>query len=434
MSHGAVSDQPEQSTSTLETVTATESGESRDTTQATITDDNSATQTREERERVLERVEREMEIFRKGEYSRFQASTRVVNELHKWTGASDKEKGKAFDTYLAEINSLAAIQDEERSTTGATSFPTHSSNPTASSERPTKRIRDEVENLLDRVSGELDGDDHDDEPRSGLESARKRAREEDMPWFNPSLNSNRRTSCIETCRTLFKFSEDLSGVKALLRVANDLPEGIPSSQWDRILRGESVDLNQILSSMHFIQLDEERKGRLGKTEVVFAVAESKRQVKTGAEWSSAFRRMSKAIIFLFPHRREELYEYAEHVESLFSAKHASAHSKVILYDQSVRNRVGGGQNILLTDYQRFNNLSEAILHADGIEYKGGGGKGSGKGGNDSEKGESSKKDICRRFNSQGGCRFTEEECYYKHICKGCGKVGHGKTQCVTERQ
>jgi len=130
--------------------------------------------------------------------------------------------------------------------------------------------------------------------------------------------------------------------------------------------------------MHFIQLDEERKGRLGGAEVVFAVAESKRHVKTGGEWSSAFRRMSKAVTFLFPHRREELSEYAEYIEGLFSAKHSGAHSKVILYDQSVRNQVGGGQNILLTDYQRFSGLSEAILHADGIEYKGNG-KGSSSG-------------------------------------------------------
>ena len=52
--------------------------------------------------------------------------------------------------------------------------------------------------------------------------------------------------------------------------------------------------------MHFIQIDEERKGRMGGTEVVFAVAESKRQVKTGGDWSSAYRRMSKAVTFLFP--------------------------------------------------------------------------------------------------------------------------------------
>ena len=89
--------------------------------------------------------------------------------------------------------------------------------------------------------------------------------------------------------------------------------------------------------MHFVQIDEERKGSLGTAEVMFVVAESKRQVKTGAEWSSAYRRASKAIAFVFPHRREELSEYAEYIEGLFSAKYTGAHSKVILYDQSVRN-------------------------------------------------------------------------------------------------
>jgi NCAIR mutase (PurE)-related protein len=158
-----------------------------------------------------------------------------------------------------------------------------------------------------------------------------------------------------------------------------------------MLRGESVDLNQVLSSMHFVHLDEERKGRMGSAEIVFTVAESKRHIRTGAEWSAAYRRMSKGIVFLFPHRREELLEYAEHIESLFSAKHTNTHSKVILYDQSVRNQVGGGQNILLTDYHRFHSLSEAILHADGVEYKGHG-KGGSKGGEGSSKGESSKKD------------------------------------------
>ena len=421
MTHG---EQPEQSTSTPENVNPTRTGD--ETSQSTDTAIDPATQ--EEKGRTFERVEREMDIFRKGKYSRFQASSRVANELDKWAGASDQEKGKAFDSYLAEINAVLAVQDENRSTTRETSPPPGTSH--RPNQRPAgKRIRDEVEDLLDQVSrGEPEGDDH--EPRV----PRKRAREDEMPWFSPSFSATRRASCIETCRTLLQFSEDLSGVKALLRVAGNLPEGIPSTQWDRILRGESVDLNQILSSMHFIQLNEERKGRLGGAEVVFAVAELKRQVRTGSEWSSAFRRMSKAVTFLFPHRREELYDYAEHIEGLFSAKNTSAHSKVILYDQSVRNQVGGGQNILLTDFQRFSSLSEAILHADGVEYSGRG-KIPSKGGNGSDRGESTsrRKEICRRFNTPAGCRFSEDECFYKHTCRGCGKGGHGKPSCTAEK-
>jgi hypothetical protein len=427
MVHGDQFEQRDQSASSFENITGPvqEGGTSQ---VADETSDPTAAASKA-KEGILDRIEREMDVFRKGDCSRFQASSRVANELEKWEGVSEKEKGKAFDSYLAEINSFAAVQDENRSVTRGTPPPLGA--PHLSEQQSNKkRLRDEVEELLDQVSrGELDGED--DERRL----VRRKAREEDMPWYsNTSADSSRRSSCVETCRTLFQFSEDLSGVKSLLRIANKLPEGIPSSQWDKILRGESVDLNQILSAMHFVQLDEERKGRLGKTEVVFTVAESKRQVKTGSEWSSAFRRMSRAVVFLFPHRMEELSEYAEHIEGLFSAKHTGAHSKVILYDQSVRNQVGGGQNTLLTDYQRFNRLSEAILHADGIEYAGrGGGKGA-KGGKGSDEGGPSKKDICRRFNGEDGCRFTEEECFYKHICKKCGKGGHGKASCTSEKR
>ena len=421
MTHGE--HQHDQSSSSFENIIGPDNGGG--SSQAAVATNNRTAS--EAKERIFERVEQEMDVFRKGECTRLQVSSRVANELEKWEGASDKDKGKAFDSYLAEINSFTAIQDENRSNTREASSPLGTSLLPAEQQSARKRIREEVEELLDQVSGdEFEGEEVEQRVM------RKRAKEEDMPWYSASSSTSRRSSCVETCRILLQFSEDLSGVKSLLRVANNLPEGISSTQWDRILKGESVDLNQILSSMHFVQLDEERKGRLGRAEVVFTVTESKRQVKTGSEWSSAFRRMSKAITFLFPHRREELCEYAEHIESLFAAKHTNAHSKVILYDQSVRNRVGGGQNILLTDYQHFHNLSEAILHADGIEYKGGG-KGGSKGGKGSDEGGSSKKDICRRFNSKDGCKFSQDECYYKHVCKKCGDGGHGRASCTTEK-
>jgi hypothetical protein len=198
--------------------------------------------TREAKEKTFERIEREMDIFRKGECTRFQVSTRVANELDKWDGVSDKEKGKAFDSYLAEINSFIAIQDENRSITRGTPVPVEATLP-ADPRANGKSIREEVEELLNQISGDELVEGEEVEQRI----IRKRAKEEDMPWYSATSNSSRRGSCIKTCRILLQFSEDLSGVKSFLRVANDHPEGIPSSQWDRILRGESVDLNQILS-------------------------------------------------------------------------------------------------------------------------------------------------------------------------------------------
>ena len=267
---------------------------------------------------------------------------------------------RALDSHLLEINSSITRQGGNQSATRASSPLVGTSNFT---EQSNKRTRDEVEDLLEEMSrGEPE---EDDEYRSGT---RKRAREDEIPWFNSSSNILHCNSCIETCKTLRRFSKDLSGVKSLLQLANNLPEGIPSTQWDRLLRGESIDLNQILSAMHFVQLDEERKGSLGSAEVVFAIAESKHQIRSGADWSSAFRRASKAVTFLFLHQMEELLEYAEYIEGLFAAKQVNAHPKVIQFDQSVQNQVGGGQNTLLTDYQHFNCLSEAILHANRVEY------------------------------------------------------------------
>ena len=156
-------------------------------------------------------------------------SKRVASELEKWAGVSDKEKGKAFDSCLAEINSLLAVQDGDRSITRET--PPVETNLSTERQSRRKRIREEAEELLDQV---LSGEEFEGEEIQ-QRVVRKRAKEEDMPWYKSTSSSSRRGSCVETCRILLQFSEDLPGVKSLLRVADNLPEGIPSSQWDRIL-------------------------------------------------------------------------------------------------------------------------------------------------------------------------------------------------------
>ena len=174
MVHGE--QQSDHSTSTFENVNRPEMG--RETSQPAVTTVDSTAQ--ETKERIIERVEREMEIFRKGECSRFKASSRVANELEKWEGASEREKGKAYDSYLAEINSFAAIQDESRSAVRGTSQPLEAT--LLSGQRLSKkRIREEVEDLLDQVSqGE------EDEEEGERRVMRKRVKEEDMPWYNVS--------------------------------------------------------------------------------------------------------------------------------------------------------------------------------------------------------------------------------------------------------
>ena len=227
MSNGGEQLEHDPSTSTYEIIDGPEPERGNESTATADATDNAAAQ--EERKRVIERVEREMEIFRKGEYSRFQASSRVASELEKWAGVSDKEKGKAFDSCLAEINSLLAVQDGDQSITRET--PPVETNLSTERQSRRKRIREEAEELLDQV---LSGEEFEGEEIQ-QRVVRKRAKEEDMPWYKSTSSSSRRGICVETCRILLQFSEDLPGVKSLLRVADNLPEGIPSSQWDRIL-------------------------------------------------------------------------------------------------------------------------------------------------------------------------------------------------------
>jgi hypothetical protein len=163
---------------------------------------------------------------------------------------------------------------------------------------------------------------------------------------------------------------------------------------------------------------------LGDTEISFGVSEPRKRISTADEWSTAWRRSSKAVTFAFPHRREELLEYGDYIESEFAAKIVSSHHKLILYDIALRNEVAAGQNILLTDHHRFSRLYSAIVMPEGVEGR-------------SEKSSFNrpsktkghdKPEICNKFNI-GTCKNSESNCKYRHLCKNCGKPGHGRKDC-----
>ena len=49
------------------------------------------------------------------------------------------------------------------------------------------------------------------------------------------------------------------------------------SEWEHIFKGETVDLDQILSSLHCITIDPERKACIGDTEISIGSTETKRR-------------------------------------------------------------------------------------------------------------------------------------------------------------
>ncbi len=192
-----------------------------------------------------------------------------------------------------------------------------------------------------------------------------------MPWFSQAVDGPGTNPYIDkTIQLLRTFNKDVKKSKFYVSITPGAPDNIPTSQWEHIFKGEPIDLDQILSSLYRVTVVEERKARIGETDIALGPVEAARKVTTSSDWSTAWRRAARATTFAFPHRTRELEDYAEYIENKFAAKNSTGHHRIILYDVAIRNLVRGGQQILLTDIHRFVSLYSAIVLPNGIQYGG----------------------------------------------------------------
>jgi hypothetical protein len=102
--------------------------------------------------------------------------------------------------------------------------------------------------------------------------------------------------------------------------------------------------------MFIIGSDSKRTEHLGSIEVRIGQGVPIKKVTTLGEWEMAWTRTSRAITYAFPHRKEELALYGEHISGLFEGISSQYHSHIILYDQSTRARTACRNDILLSDF------------------------------------------------------------------------------------
>ena len=283
--------------------------------------------------------------------------------------------------------------------------------------------------------GESDDDKFgDDEPdERGKSNKKQRIYESQMPWYSREQRirrSNTNPSCNKTRETLDLFQRDHATVKRWIKCASSAPAGFPNTEWDALVKGETVDIDTVFSSLHHIHSIDESVGRVGATEIQFGRPKPAAKVETSGQWTAAFNLIIKATSFLFPHQYDELREYSDYMEELFSAKSIGIHPKLFKYDEAVRYKVGQGQNILLTDRSQFVRYYEAIVAADGVGIEATSERGQGSQGKSGKPRD--RTDICHRFNGPNGCSSTAEKCKYKHICKKCKRRGHGKMDCKVD--
>lgn len=356
----------------------------------------------------------------------------------------DARKEQAYSFYISTLNSINSEADRTNSRS-ATFRSGHLSlgnpSPLANIANSPSHISDgnkELEDFLSHVSrhgsnskpSESDSSSEEDSFGEASESShaksnkRRRLYETDMPFYKREKahrDQSSNPSCDRTRKCLEIYARDIKQSKRWIKNSLSGPAEFPTVEWDNVLRGEAVNLDNVFTSLHFVSPVKESTGRIGRTEISLGVTTAARKVQTYGEWISAWNATAEATAFAFPHRKKELTEYGKYISGEFSAKVIQSHHKLILFDAAVRAKVGGGQCILLSQRDKFSGMYSALVMPDGIasfsEER-----------RLSSRSKATKTEICNKFNANS-CQFSATDCRYKHICKGCKRSGHGECDC-----
>ena len=275
-------------------------------TSATLSDPTQLREQTHVRSYVSE-IEQLIDLYRAGERSRFELVASITQFLNDDKDLSTREKSQSFELYIAEIDAVATNErnkgkGKEGSNLGGVDQLSHF----VASEG---RRHDNGRSSPDYSSSSSESDD-------GRDKKRRKLRQSDMHCYGRRGNreESQNPSCIKSANIIKKFNRDIKSAKLFIKLAPGAPRGIPMSEWEHVFKGEPIDLDKILSSLHRVTIDPERKASFGDTEISIAGSEAKRKVETSSEWSTAWRSASRAIAFVFEHREQELAEDGDYIE------------------------------------------------------------------------------------------------------------------------
>ncbi|TDL18425.1 hypothetical protein BD410DRAFT_728580 [Rickenella mellea] len=276
-----------------------------------------------------------------------------------------------------------------------------------------------------------DQDSDDESGESSDESVsrirRKAVSNLDYPWeIEEQVNpSNLSPVLLQTRKLLVIFAADLKQAKASVRNAPKCPD-FPSGEWTNVLSGQAIDLNKVLSSLYQLAPDARHTEKVGELEIKFGDPAPTKKVTTQGQWTIAWGKTVRAVLFVFRHREEELERYGEHILQLFGAVDVSQHQRVLSYDQAARNRVAHRRDILLSDFAAFADLQIQYLTAAGSAATASTSSSTSK--SVTRNPTDRRLEACRRYNL-GKCPKTAATCTYLHVCSVCDDETHVADKC-----
>jgi hypothetical protein len=108
---------------------------------------------------------------------------------------------------------------------------------------------------------------------------------------------------------------------------------------------------------------------VGGIQFKFGATTAIKKVKTAGDWFIAWGIYTKALVFVFPHRKSELDDYGAYVLKLFAATSHGDHNTIIQFDKAIRARHGDSRDLLLTDYAQYQDLSLYWLNPIGTGHQ-----------------------------------------------------------------
>ena len=101
---------------------------------------------------------------------------------------------------------------------------------------------------------------------------------------------------------------------------------------------------------------------IGEVKFKFGTKDISKPITTHGDWTIVFDFTHDVYLFVFTHRAKELKWYQHYILQQFATKQEFEHPRVIALDRAIHKRVSECQDLLLFDFNQFNDFQ--TMHLD----------------------------------------------------------------------
>ena len=142
---------------------------------------------------------------------------------------------------------------------------------------------------------------------------------------------------------------------------------LPDDLWIDVLKNKFIDFGKIYASWTNLDFSADETVPVAEgVELTVRERSKTRAITDFTPWSQAFDRYTRAVVFCYPHRAEELELYRGHINEQFKNVHGQFAITLINYDTACRRLIAEDPTRCLTDFHLFGGIDKRFFSAFGI--------------------------------------------------------------------